>query len=54
MLNPFYDFYCHEPNTGELVSRMLVFEYEYITRTGAIFVIMISLSLPGSMGSKMQ
>jgi hypothetical protein len=54
MVNPFYDLHCCKPNTGELSSRMLVSEFDHITMTGAMCVIMISPSPSGFMGSKVQ
>ena len=44
MLNLFYDLYSHEPNKGELLSKFLVYELEHITKTGRMYVIMISFS----------
>jgi hypothetical protein len=54
MFNPFYDFYCHEPNKGELLSNIQLYEFMYIIKTGGMCVTMISFSQPGSMGSKVQ
>jgi hypothetical protein len=47
MSNPFYDFYSHESNKGEFLSRFLRYEFEQITKNGRICVIMISFSQPG-------
>jgi len=44
MLNPFYDLYSHELNQGELVSKILVYEFEHITKKGGMCVTMISFS----------
>jgi len=52
MSNPFYDLYCHEPNKGELLSKFLVYEFEYITKKGRMCVIMISFSQPGFMDQR--
>jgi len=32
MWYPFYDLYSHEPNKGELLSKILVYEFEHITK----------------------
>ena len=54
MLNPFYDLYSHEPNKGELLSNIQLYEFKYIIKTGGMCVTMISFSQLGSMGSKVQ
>jgi len=54
MLYPFNDLYSHEPNKRELLSKMLVYEFEHITKKGRICVIMISVSQPEFMGSKVE
>jgi len=51
---PFNDLYSHEPNRGELLSMIVVYEFEHITKTGRICVFMISFSQPGFLGSKVQ
>jgi len=48
---PFHGLYSHELNKGELLSKMLLYELEHMTKKGGKCVIMISLSLPGFMGS---
>jgi hypothetical protein len=52
MSYPFYDRYRHEPNNGELVSKILLYELEHITKNGGMCVIMISSPQPCFMGSK--
>jgi len=52
MSNPFYVLYSHEPNKGELLSKFLVYEFEYITKKSRMCVIMISFSQPGFMDQK--
>ena|SRR5882757_2259297 len=42
MSYPFYDLYSHEPNTGELLSKIVVYEFEHITKKGRMCVIIIS------------
>ena len=44
MSNPFCDRYSHEPNKGELLSKLLVYEFEHITKKGRMCVRMISFS----------
>ena len=51
MLYSFYDLYSHELNKGELLSLLLVSEFEHITKKGGMYVIMISFSQPGFTGS---
>jgi len=34
MSYPFYDLYSYEPNKGELVSKILVYEFEHLTKKG--------------------
>jgi len=34
MSYPFYDLYSYEPNKGELLSKILVYEFEHITKNG--------------------
>jgi len=50
----FYDLYSHEPNNGELLSKILVYEFEHITKKGRMCVIMISFSQLGIIGLKVQ
>jgi hypothetical protein len=33
MSYPFYDLYSYEPNKGELLSKILIYEFEHITKT---------------------
>jgi len=47
MWNPFYDIYCHEPNKGELLSKIRLYEFEHIMKKGGMRVTMISFSLRG-------
>ena len=54
MSNPFYALYCHEMNKGELLSKILLYEFEHVTKKGWICVTTISFSQPGVMRSKMQ
>jgi hypothetical protein len=39
MSYPFYDLYSYEPNKGELVSKILVYEVENITKKGRACVL---------------
>ena len=52
MLYRFYDPYSHELNKGELLSKILQYKLEHITKKGGKCGFMISFSLPGFMGSK--
>jgi len=54
MSYPFYGLYIHEPNKGDLLSKILVYELEHITKKGRMCVIMISFSHAGFMGSKVR
>ena len=54
MSNPFYDLSCHKPNKGELLSKILRYEFEHITKKGGMRVTMIAFSQPGFMGSTVQ
>ena len=54
MLNPFYDLYCHKPNKGELLSKILLYEFEHISKTRRLYVTMLCFSQLGFMGSKVQ
>jgi len=49
---PFYDFYSHELNKGELLSKILLYELEHMIKKGWKCVSMICFSQPGFMGSK--
>jgi len=49
---PSITFYSYELNKGELLSKILLYELEHITKTGGKCAIMISFSQPGFMGSK--
>jgi len=50
----FYDLYSHDLNKGELLSKILLYELEYITKKGGKCVIMTSFSQPDFMGSKVK
>jgi len=52
MSNPLFELYCDEPNNGELLSQILVYEFEHITQIGGMCVTIISFSQPGFIGSK--
>jgi hypothetical protein len=54
MLYPTYDLYSHELNNDELLSTILVYEFEHKTQKGWLCVIMISLSQSVFIGSKVQ
>jgi len=54
MLYPIYDLYSHEVNKGELLSKILLYEFEHIPKKSGNCVIMISFSQPGFMGSKVK
>jgi len=49
---PFYDLYSLELKKGELLSKILLYEWEHITKKGGKCEIMISFSQPGFLGSK--
>jgi len=49
---PFYVLYSHQLNKGELLSKILLYKLEHITKKGGKCVIMISFSQQGFMGSK--
>ena len=50
----FYDLYSHELKKGELLSQILPYEFEHITKKCGMCVILISVSHLGFMGSKVQ
>ena len=52
MSYPIYDLYSHELNKVKLLSRILLYQLEHITKKDGKCVIMISFSQPGFMGSK--
>ena len=54
MSYPFYDHYSYDLNKGELLSKILLYELERITKNGGKCVTMISFSQPGFMGSKVK
>jgi hypothetical protein len=54
MSNPFYELCCHGLKQGELLSKILQYEFEYNTKKGGMCVTMISFSQPGFMGSNVQ
>ena len=39
MSYPFYDLYSYEENTGELLFKILVYEFKHITKTGRTCVL---------------
>jgi len=39
MSDPFYDLYSHEPNKREVLSKILVYELEHITKKGRMCVL---------------
>ena len=39
MSYPFYDLYSYEQNKGELLSKILVYEFEHITKKGRTGVV---------------
>jgi len=41
MSNPFDDLYSHEPNKGELRYKILLYEFEHMTKEGGMCVSMI-------------
>ena len=47
-----HPFTSHEPNKGELLSKFVVYEFEHITKTGRMCVIMIAFSQPGFMDQR--
>jgi len=54
MAYPCYDLYSRDPNKGELLSKLLVYKFEHITRKGRMCMILISVSQLGIMGSNVQ
>jgi hypothetical protein len=52
MSNPIYDLYCHDRNKPELLSKILLYKFEHISKKGIMCVAMIPFSQPGFMGSK--
>jgi len=52
MSNPFYDLYWHEPNTGELLFNLLLYEFKHITKKGRMCVTMIAFSQLGFMDQR--
>jgi len=54
MSYPFHDLYSHEPNKGERLFKILVYEFMLITKKGRMCVIMMSFSQLGLIGSKVQ
>ena len=52
MSNLFYDLYCDEPNNSELLSKILLYEFEHITKKCRMCVTMISFSPPGFMDQR--
>jgi len=52
MLNHIYDHHCHQPNKGELQSKILRYEFEHRTKKGGMCVTMISFSQPGFMDQR--
>jgi len=54
MLYHFYDLYSHELNKGELLSKILLYQFENLTKKGGMWVSMIACSQPGLMGSKAE
>ena len=50
MLNPFYDLYCHELNKGGSLSKILLYEFEHITKKGGMCVTVIPFFQAGLMG----
>jgi len=49
---PFYDLYSHELNKEELLSKILLYKLEHITKKCGKCVIVISFSQSGFMVSK--
>jgi len=54
MSYPTYNPDWHKLNNGGILFKILVSEFEHITKTGGMFVYMISFSQPGFMVSKVQ
>jgi hypothetical protein len=52
MLYPLYVLYSDELNNGELLSKIILYELENITKKGEKCVIMIPFSPLGFTGSK--
>jgi hypothetical protein len=52
MTYPFDNHYSHELNKGELLSKIILYQFEHITKKDGKCVIMICLSQPGFMQSK--
>jgi len=49
---PFYDLYSHELKKGELLSKILLYELEHITKKGWKCISMFSSSELGFLGSR--
>ena len=49
-----YDLYSHELNKGEHLCKIVLYEFEHLTKKGGKCVIMISFSELGFMGSKVK
>jgi len=54
MSYPIYDLYSDELNKGELLSKILLYKFQHITKKGGMCVLMISISQPGFMESNAQ
>jgi len=54
MSYPFYEIYSPEPKKGEILSKIVVYEFEHRTKKGRMCVIVNSFSQLGFMGSKVQ
>ena len=54
MLNHFCNLYCHDPNRGELVSKILVYKFESITKKGGMCLIRVSFFQLGFLGLEVQ
>jgi hypothetical protein len=54
MSYPFNDYYSHGLKNGELLSKIVVYEFDHITKKDSRCMMMISFSQPGLMGSMVQ
>jgi hypothetical protein len=54
MSNLYYDLDCHEPSNGELLSKILLYEFEHIIKPSGLFGTMMFFSQLECMGSTVQ
>jgi hypothetical protein len=54
MSYPIYDLYSRELNKNKLLSEILLYEFDHITKNRGKCLITISFFQPGFMGSKVK